>query len=133
MKEQKGTKNNHVCSFRIITCMYVFGSFSHYHKWKTGILFGDNCPKHAEIRGKRNGKTNIFLVSRQYLVFKCMDLSKIVLQGSLPERKDWDLVWWLFILEGKQNVMGGKKPSVAQYCAYDLRSPTKLTLCQKPI
>ena len=32
-------------------------------------------------------------------MFKCMDLSKIVLQRSILQRKDWDWVWWL-MLEG---------------------------------
>ena len=42
-----------------------------------------------ELGAKKGPKITFFIEFPDNNMFKCMDLSKIVLQGSLPQRKDW--------------------------------------------
>ena len=53
-------------------------------KRKVGL--GGYSPNSLGIRGQKGAQIGIFLVSRQYLVERCMDLSEIIPQVSIPQR-----------------------------------------------
>ena len=60
-------------------------------------------PYSLGIRGQHGAQISIFLVSRQYFMERCMDLSKIIPQGSIPEKDGYE---WLkpFKKRGKTRV-----------------------------
>ena len=76
-----------------------------YHKGKAEIDFGGNCLKILGTSVQKK-KTNIFDVSGQSLVCKCMDLSDIVPQGSISQKEGWD--YFVVIVQFVQE-LGAKK------------------------
>ena len=73
------------CLFLNANCECVYKIYLYYSYLFTSTV--------KELGTKKGKKTSIFVVSGQYPVYKCMDLSDIVQQGSILKREGWD---WLF-------------------------------------
>ena len=67
------------------------------HKRRVGFHIRGCGPNGKGIRGQNGAQIRIFVVSRQYFMEQCMDLSEIIPQGSIPEMDGYDWHWGLWL------------------------------------